>query len=439
MTSCQIRWGIGVGLWAAVLLVVASQVPLSADEAYYWCWSQALDWGYFDHPPAIAAWIRSGVELLGDTELGVRMPGILTAAAVLWAVLGWGVQDEDASLAALLLLTTPLLCLGVVLATPDVVLVAAWLGALLAWRHDRPARAGLFVGLAMLAKATGLLLLPALWLSSRRGGWRQAMVATGVALLVVLPHAVWLLQHQGLSWRYQLAREGLGGGGWGLLLLLGGQAAVVGPVLLGAGLVWGGRGPRDARWWSAALVVGFCVLSAVRGRSEPNWLAPAWAAVLWGMAESRGRLRRAAWVGGGLGALGSGLVLVHLFVPLWNLPKEPTQRLFGGPALGAAVEAWGTGVAVTERYQEASWIRFYGGMDATTLPGLGREDQFDTWRETLPEEAVYVRRTATTAPEVRSFYDSVGEGRVVQAHRGNRLVGSWQVYSLARPRYFDLP
>jgi hypothetical protein len=137
--------------------------------------------------------------------------------------------------------------------------------------------------------------------------------------------------------------------------------------------------------------------------------------------------------------VGSGLVLIHLFFPLWNLPKEPTQRLFGGPELGAAVEGWGTGVAVTERYQEASLIRFYGGIEATTLPGLGREDQFDAWREALPDKAVYVRRTASSAPEVRTFYDSVGQGRVVQAFRGDRLVGSWQVYSVAQPRYFDLP
>jgi hypothetical protein len=131
--------------------------------------------------------------------------------------------------------------------------------------------------------------------------------------------------------------------------------------------------------------------------------------------------------------------LVHFFLPLWSLPKEPTQRLFGGPELGAAVEAWGTGVAVTERYQEAAWIRFYGGIDATTLPGLGREDQFDSWRERLPEKAVYVRRTARTAPEARAFYDSIGEGREVRAYKGERLVGSWQVYSVAQPRYFDSP
>ena len=439
MTTRQMRWGNGVAVWAGVLLAVASQVPLSADEAYYWCWSQALDWGYFDHPPAIAAWIRAGVELFGNTELGVRLPGILTASLLVWAVLCWGVEEDDGPLAALLLLTTPLMCLGVVLATPDVVLVSAWLGALLAWRHDRPVWAGLGVGLAVLAKATGLLLLPALWLSFSRGGRRHKWIATAVALAVMLPHVAWLLIHEGVSWRYQLAREGLGGGGWGLLMLLGGQVAVVGPVLLGAGLVWGIRGHRDARWWSAALVVAICVLSALRGRSEPNWLAPAWAATLWGLAESRGRLRRAAWVGGGLGAVGSALVLIHLFFPLWNLPKEPTQRLFGGPELGAAVEAWGTGVAVTERYQEASLVRFYGGIDATTLPGLGREDQFDVWREALPERAVYVRRTSSAAPEVRVFYDAVGEGRVVEARRGDRLVGSWQVYSVAQPRYFDLP
>ncbi len=37
-----------------VRLVMASLVPLTNDEAYYWEWSRRLAAGYFDHPPAIA-------------------------------------------------------------------------------------------------------------------------------------------------------------------------------------------------------------------------------------------------------------------------------------------------------------------------------------------------------------------------------------------------
>ena len=50
---------------------------VAEDEAYYWVWAQDLAWGYFDHPPAVAAMIRSGTAILGNTELGVRLCGAL--------------------------------------------------------------------------------------------------------------------------------------------------------------------------------------------------------------------------------------------------------------------------------------------------------------------------------------------------------------------------
>jgi len=60
-------------LGAAVLL------PVTQDEAYYFDWARSLSWGYFDHPPGVAA-----------VGLGTRLAGL----AVLQALL-----DEDLALA----------------------------------------------------------------------------------------------------------------------------------------------------------------------------------------------------------------------------------------------------------------------------------------------------------------------------------------------------
>src|SRR5688572_9538323 len=38
--------------------VMASVVELGNDEAYYWLYSQQLQWNYFDHPPMVAIWVR---------------------------------------------------------------------------------------------------------------------------------------------------------------------------------------------------------------------------------------------------------------------------------------------------------------------------------------------------------------------------------------------
>ena len=39
-------------------LVAAGRLEFMFDEAYYRLWAEHLSWGYHDHPPGIAAWIR---------------------------------------------------------------------------------------------------------------------------------------------------------------------------------------------------------------------------------------------------------------------------------------------------------------------------------------------------------------------------------------------
>ncbi|MCK0204769.1 ArnT family glycosyltransferase [Ornithobacterium rhinotracheale] len=53
--------------------------PLIDDEAYYWVWSKDLDWGFFDHPPMIALWIKIGFFFIKNA-LGVRLVSCLMGA-----------------------------------------------------------------------------------------------------------------------------------------------------------------------------------------------------------------------------------------------------------------------------------------------------------------------------------------------------------------------
>src|SRR5689334_5210650 len=70
----------------AVRLVAAAYTPITFDEAYYWMWSKHLAGGYYDHPPMVAAVIRLGTMIAGDTVLGVRLVSILLALPMTWAV-----------------------------------------------------------------------------------------------------------------------------------------------------------------------------------------------------------------------------------------------------------------------------------------------------------------------------------------------------------------
>src|SRR5437762_4699780 len=55
----------------------ASLRQLTPDEALYWCWSRHPAIGYLDHPPMIAWLIWLSTRVLGDNELGVRLPGVI--------------------------------------------------------------------------------------------------------------------------------------------------------------------------------------------------------------------------------------------------------------------------------------------------------------------------------------------------------------------------
>lgn len=63
-------------LYMLINLIQAYFTPLIDDEAYYWAWSQKLDWGYFDHPPMIALWVKLGFSVF-QNELGVRLISVL--------------------------------------------------------------------------------------------------------------------------------------------------------------------------------------------------------------------------------------------------------------------------------------------------------------------------------------------------------------------------
>src|ERR1700730_16314224 len=60
-------------------LILYAGIGLGPDEAQYWTWSQALDWGYYSKPPGVAWQIWLGTTLFGQTEWGVRSFSVFLA------------------------------------------------------------------------------------------------------------------------------------------------------------------------------------------------------------------------------------------------------------------------------------------------------------------------------------------------------------------------
>ena len=128
---------------AAALLrgVMAALLPLSADEAYYWLWSQHLAAGYFDHPPMIAWLIRAGTLAVRRHAVGRAPVGRGAVAArhlVCLARAALILKDEDrAALAALFFNLTLMVSVELLAATPDMPSIVTAPPLSIAWRRCR--------------------------------------------------------------------------------------------------------------------------------------------------------------------------------------------------------------------------------------------------------------------------------------------------------------
>jgi 4-amino-4-deoxy-L-arabinose transferase-like glycosyltransferase len=417
MAPAQHRWhsipdrhhSIGwlIGGFALLRLLLAANVPLLPQEAYYWSWSLHLDWSYFDHPPLATYAIALTTAVLGKTVFGIK------AAAVLWS-LGWNLlwarlildMYDDRRLAfwtlAALNLTVLYEAFGVA-PTPDAPLLFAWTGAIWAiWRASQRGdsrwwfAAGAFVGLSWLGKYSGVLLLPVvlayLLTSPRQRHWLlepQPYLALVLAAAIFTPVLVWNAQHDWVSLAFQSSRRVGEMGGFKpryFLMLVATQFLLLTPyvfVLVVAALVRGTRdglagrlGDRERLLLlSGAIPIALFALISLRSIVKINWLAPAyWSLAILGvrhvlaLPDGTRRLLR------GLTSSVAVLLAAGAVVAIPNLPiagdlnswsgwKEASARV---EQAAAAVRAEGGEVFVfSPHYKISSLIRYY-------LPGQPR-------------------------------------------------------------------
>ena len=142
-------------------------IDLYVDEAYYWGWSKALDWGYFSKPPVIAALIAASTAAFGDGILAVKLPALLLYPATSLVLAALGTRLFDARIgfwSGLAFLTMPLVgALGLFVST-DAPLLFFWsLGMLFLLRALEHQRWRDWLGLGL---AVG-------WACCRNTRWRH--------------------------------------------------------------------------------------------------------------------------------------------------------------------------------------------------------------------------------------------------------------------------
>ncbi len=286
--------------------IFAATIDLRVDEAYYWTWSKESVISYLDHPPMIAWCIRIGTLLFGDTNFGVRFPGLLAMflMQLLLADIVWRTLHDVRYVVIAILLPEASLDYGLLMAkaSPDVALIPFELAMI--WSLVRLSQsgnqrlwlaAGLFGGLALLTKYTAILLLPAVVAFAIVYGWRkrellslQPWFAAGLALLVFSPVLYWNLVHERASFRFQLDRPPQISG-WSAKFLtdfVGQQFVLVGvlllPIVLIGTLMLASRGYRSRAPLSILLStsvvfpLGFFVWHGLSSRVGDSWPLFVW-------------------------------------------------------------------------------------------------------------------------------------------------------------------
>jgi len=399
MASQVIRTRISLILIAALLVlraIMAAQLPLSADEAYYWLWSQHLAAGYFDHPPMIAWLIRAGTFLFGDTPLGVRFMGIvlsLPASWFVWRAASLVLKDGDrAALAALFFNLTLMASIELLAATPDmpsIVTSAAFVYFLARIEAEDDGRlwlgVGAAAGLGLLSKFSALFLglgvLVWLILDRKARKWLLSpwpYLGAILAMLIFLPNLLWQSQHHWQTFAFQLARTGAGH--FTLRFLgefLAAQLGLATPlifVLMAAGL-WRAtklmRGEAGGGLLMLAILawvgLGYFIAHSLHDRVQGNWpcfLYPALCILAADGFGQTGVWRRVSALAAPTALLL--LLAVYLQAQFAVLPwkKDPLARILGrefapiGDVVAALVKAHLAEAVLTTDYETTAWLRF---------------------------------------------------------------------------------
>lgn len=208
------RVATGLFIWWLINLLQAAFTELAHDEAYYFMFSQHLDWGYFDHPPMTALLIWLGSFMGG--ELGVRFFFTILQPLYLWIL--WCIirpRDPHRSDATIFLIASaalPILQLYGFIAVPDVPLMMTAALFLLCYKRFTEEESvlnmlllGFTMALMAYSKYHGALVVLFTLLTNPRIFTRSRIYLSGVfALMLIVPHLWWQHSHDWVSLSYHL-------------------------------------------------------------------------------------------------------------------------------------------------------------------------------------------------------------------------------------------
>jgi 4-amino-4-deoxy-L-arabinose transferase-like glycosyltransferase len=142
-----------------VKLLIAITLPITTDEAYFYIWGVAPDYGYYDHPPMVG-WMLWLLQQVSHDIGWLRFPSILLTTFIGWLIYRIVAMknEEMGLLAASLYVIMPVNLYGVLISTDTTLVLWMFLSVFTFYLAvEREQRAwfvlsGLFLGMAVLSK-----------------------------------------------------------------------------------------------------------------------------------------------------------------------------------------------------------------------------------------------------------------------------------------------
>lgn len=382
-------------IWMIVNMASAFFSLLYADEAYYVLFSKRLDFGYFDHPPMIALMIRIG-QFIINNELGVRLLAIISVTTALYYTYKLAdVQKPFLFLTAIL----SIFGLNIIgfLALPDSPLLLFAVLFFMTYKRfllKEDILNSFFLGLIMSAmlysKYHGILIIFFTLISNLRLlKSRMFWFAASVGILLFVPHLVWQFNHDFVSVSYHFFERSASHYKFSFTSeYLLGQILFYGPFtavfmffaairykhtnLIEKALVW--------NLWG---IIGFFLVSSLKGRVEVNWTLPILIPLLiffLRYSVTKPVFIRWFYILAVPVIVLTCLLRLEIVSPVFNLNINRLNDFRGHKDLGKEIVVKSEGLPIiVNSYQMAGLVSFY---THTFVPSIGvnsRRNQFNIW------------------------------------------------------------
>ncbi len=456
------------------LYAVLGPADLFIEEAQYWLWSKRPDLSYYSKPPLVAYFNYFSTSLLGDTELAVKINGLVLG--FIYSLLTYTFTIEllgnrkKAFLASLLVYAMPLNHTVFNVFMTDAPLLVFWsLGTIFFWRALRYdikrdwVLLGVFIGLGFLSKYAMLLFgitgLAYVLLYKKKvlsNPWLY--LSALIAAIMMVPVLHWNFQHDFISFKHVSA---IGSRDFtfsdtikSVSEYLGGQIGFISPFLMFLLVPAVGKILRkrdEIRMYlliAPAVVLGFFFIYSLFRRVEVNWTFFAYFSIPILISDYAVDMKREKKLS--VLAIASVVLIFAAFYFSYYLqsfglgkilpPKrDPIVRLYGWEKLGREVD-----LAINEAelnrffvfsdsYHVASEVAFYSKSTGQPINiNLGRRlNQFDLWPgieqyEFQQFDGVYV--SANDIPQsLRDAFREIDNSRKVEIILGGEVIKTFTI------------